>query len=348
MPGKKSFWYSITHQTKLDRKSYLEIVRKISIFVGIGFGASLLVFFAIAWFGGFNTVFGEISKIKLDIYVFAFVAVLASLLLRFIKWNYYMKVLKLKVPFRKSMAVYLSMYSMSITPGNIGRVVAAYTLNRLTKIKFAKIIPIVTMDIFTDFLGFGILALLAALYFHKYVAYILALDILLLLPFLFILNSWMYRVIKNALKKNRFVKNFTPYGEEYFLSQNKLNTPKTYLISVLVTLPAAFFNSLTLYFSLLALGILAPISGTVFIYSSSTIFGMATAIPGSIGVTDGSIVALLGGVLRLPPSISSAVTILGRTADLWFSVVLGIVFFFITLKYWTDAVPKKRKIGNGR
>ncbi len=341
MPKKKSFWYSITHQTNLDKESYLKIVKRISIFVGIGFGASILVFFLIAWFGGFSNVLSYISEVKLDIYALAFVAVVASLLLRFIKWNYYMKVLKLKVPLKKSMAVYLSMYSMSITPGNIGRVVAAYTLNRLTKIKFAKIIPIVTMDIFTDFLGFGILALLAALYFHEYVIYILALDILLLLPFLFLLNSWMYRKIKKVMGRNKFIKNFTPYGEEYFLSQNKLNSPKTYLISVFVTLPAAFFNSLTLYFSLLALGIVAPLSGTVFIYSSSTIFGMATAIPGSIGVTDGSIVALLGGILKLSPSISSAVTILGRTADLWFSVILGIVFFFITLRYWTESVQKK-------
>lgn len=342
MPKEKSFWYSITHQTKLDKESYLKIVKKISIFVGAGFGASILVFFLIAWFGGFSSVFNYISEAKLDIYIFAFLAVIASLLLRFIKWNYYMNVLKLKVPLKKSMAVYLSMYSMSITPGNIGRIVAAYTLNRLTKIKFAKIIPIVTMDIFTDFLGFGMLALLAALYFHKYVAYILALDILLLLPFLFILNSWMYRKIKKIMSRSSFIKNFTPYGEEYFISQNKLNSPKTYLISIFVTLPAAFLNSLTLYFSLLALGIVAPLSGTVFIYSSSTIFGMATAIPGSIGVTDGSMVALLGGILNLSPGISSAVTILGRTADLWFSVILGIAFFFITLKYWTETVNKKK------
>ena len=63
---------------------------------------------------------------------------------------------------------------------------------------------------------------------------------------------------------------------------------------------------------------------------------------GSIGVTDGSMVALLGGILNLSPGISSAVTILGRTADLWFSVILGIAFFFITLKYWTETVNKKK------
>jgi uncharacterized protein (TIRG00374 family) len=343
MAKKRSFWYSITHQTTLNREEYLKLARRVAMFVGGGFAASLIVFIIIAWVGGLGQVIKVIASARLDIYALAFVAVLGSLLLRFVKWSYYMKLLKLKVPLGKSLAVYLSLYSMTITPGQVGRVVAAYTLNRLTKIKFAKIIPIVTMDIFTDFLGFGILALLAALYFHKYVLYITLIDIVLMLPFLFILNDWLYKIIKRALKKNSFLRNFTPYGEEYFRSQNLLNAPKVYFVSILVTLPAAFLNSLTLYFALLSLGIIAPISGTVFIYSSSTVFGMVSAVPGSIGVTDGSIVALLGGILHLAPAISSAVTIMGRTADLWFGVVLGAIFFFITLRYWAPQAKTGKK-----
>ncbi len=343
MANKKSFWYSITHQTKLDKASYLRLVRRISVFVGIGFAASIAVFAGIAIFGGFTNVLGVISHAKLDIYAFAFISVFAALLLRFVKWNYFLKVVGLKVPIKKTLSVYFSLYSMNITPGNVGRVVAAYTLNRITKIRFVNIVPIVTMDIFTDFIGFAALAILAAIYFHIYITYIAIIDIVLLIPFLFILNGWLYNLIKNALRKSKFMKTFTPYGEEYFASQSKLNTPKVYAISLFVTLPAAFLNSLTLFFSLMALGMTPSLPGSVFVYSSSTVIGMVTAVPGSIGVTDGALVALVGSVFKLDASTASAVTIMSRLADLWFSVILGAIFFFYTLRYWNPSASEFKR-----
>lgn len=342
MRRKKSFWYGLIHQTNLDKKSYLKLVHSVAVFVIGGAVASLVVFILLAFFGGFFNVFSIIRGAKLDIYALAFVSVLGGILLRFIKWDYYTKVLGLKVPFKKNLAVYFSLYSMTITPGNIGRVVAAYTLNRITNIKFSNIVPMVTIDIFTDFLGFAILAIAVAVYVHQYIAYIAIIDFVLLLPFVFILNDWLYKRIKWLLKKNKYIKMFTPYGEEYFESQNRLNNPKVYGMSLLVTLPAAFLSSMTVFFSLMAIGIVPTLPGSVFAYSTAEVFGMVTAVPGSIGVTDGSLVALLGSTFNLPSALSSAVTIMARFADLWFGVILGTVFLLFTLKYWNPS--KKRSV----
>ncbi len=342
--AKQSFWYSITHQTKLSKAQYLKLVNRVYLFVSLGLIGSLAVFIGLAIFGGFSDVIGTISRANFYIYSLAFVAVSGSLLLRFVKWKYFMDVLGLKVDLKKNLAVYFSLYSMNITPGNVGRVVAAYTLNRLTRIRFANIVPIVTMDIFTDFIGFAVLAILAAIYFHRYITYIAIIDVVLLLPFLFILNDWMYSRLKNVLNKSRFIKNFTPYGEEYFAAQNKLNRPKVYAVSLFVTLPAAFLNSLTLFFSLMALGITPSLAGSVFVYSSSTVFGMVSAVPGSIGVTDGALVAVVGSVFKLDADLSSAVTIMSRLADLWFSVAVGSIAFLYTLRYWTPHRNPSRRI----
>ncbi|EQD30932.1 hypothetical protein B2A_13911, partial [mine drainage metagenome] len=46
---------------------------------------------------------------------------------------------------------------MNLTPGRIGRVVSAYTIDRVSNTHFVEILPIVSMDIFTDFLGFVVL-----------------------------------------------------------------------------------------------------------------------------------------------------------------------------------------------
>ena len=39
------------------------------------------------------------------------------MLVRFGRWSYCLKTLKIKIPFKKSFTTYMSLYSMDITPG---------------------------------------------------------------------------------------------------------------------------------------------------------------------------------------------------------------------------------------
>jgi glycosyltransferase 2 family protein len=263
-------------------------------------------------------------------------------LLKYCKWSYYIKKLGLKVSTRKNFAVYMSVYSMDITPARIGRVVAAYTLNKITKIKFAQIVPIVTMDIFTDFLGTAILALIISLYLNRYVVYVAVVDFLLLIPFVFIIDDWLYNLIKKHLKSGKFLRLFSIYGDQYYTSQSMLNNPKIYLTSLIFTLPAELLNSMALYFTLQSIGVIPSISESIFAYSTTLIFGMVSSLPGGIGVTDGTMVALLNTVYGLSTAVSSAATIMSRMATLWFGVILGAVFLAYTIRYWNPKGKKER------
>ena len=189
------------------------------------------------------------------------------------------------------------MFSMDLTPGKVGRVIVSYTLDRITKVNFVSILPVVTTDIFTDFLGFAIFSLIASIYFHYYVLYVIIIDMLLLIPFLFFMNSWLYNKIKRFIKPGSIISKFTIYGDEYFAAQSSLNTPKVYAVSLLVAIPEAF-----LFVRLLpgpyVLGPIAPIGKTTFIYSVAQLIGMG--VPSSIGVTDGALVAFSSAFLGLP------------------------------------------------
>ena len=340
---KGSIWYTITNVNELDKKEYLELIRRVALFVGLGFVASFIVFFVIALLGGIGNVVKTIEDANPLFYSLAFVAVLAGYLLRFLKWLYYTKRLQLKVPLKKNFIIYMSQYSMNITPGKLGRVLVAYTLSRVTNIKTSNILPIVTIDIFTDFLGVGILALVTAIYFDQFVIYVLAIDLVLMVPYLFILNDWFYRIMKRIFKKRRFIETFTLYGDEYFASQSTLNTPMTYIVSLAVTIPAAFLNAMALLFALLSIGIAPHVITSAFVESSSNLFGMITGIPGNIGVTDGSLVALIGTLFKTSFATSSAITIMTRFATLWFGVLLGGVTLLYSFRYWTEnKIFKKR------
>ena len=343
MAKKSSFWYGIVGVRTLDKKGYVGFLRRAGIFVIAALAISLAVFAGIALFGNLPKVLQIARAADLWLYALAFLSVLAGFVIKYGKWNYYMDKLKLKVPRLKNLAVYMSVYSMDITPGRIGRVVAAYTLSRITKIHLAQIVPVVTMDIFTDFLGAGLLALFASLYLNRYVLYVIAIDLVLLIPFAFILDDWLYKRIKSRIKKSRFLKLFTIYGDQYYASQGVLNRPKVYLVSVLFTLPAEFLNSMALYFTLSAIGIMPKLSESTFAYSTTLVFGMVSGLPGGIGVTDGTMVALLNTVYHLSSAVSSAATIMARMATLWFGVLLGAIFLIYTIRYWNPKGKVKKK-----
>ncbi len=341
--SKNSLWYVITHQRDLDRKEYLKLINRVITFVALAFFGSILVFAAIVWFGGGGSVINVILASNLHLYLFAFVAVLASLLLRFVKWSYYIHKFGLKISKLKSLAIYLSMYSMDLTPGNLGRVVSAYTLSKVTSARTVEVTPIVVMDIFTDSLGFALLTFIAAFYYNVLTIPVLIADIVLLLPvFMFLVSPWFYDVMKGFIMNHKFWRRFSIYGDEYFASQSRLNKWDVYLVSVLVGIPASFLQACTFYIALTAiLGTAPPLGHTIFVSSTSQLFGMVSTIPGNLGITDATLVAFSQQVLGITSQDASAATIMMRLATLWFSVIVGGIFLFLTLKYWKRQGPKK-------
>ena len=332
-----------TPSRKLDREQYIRLVKRFRLIAVLVLVLSLAVFGAVAYFGGFSKVVGIISGASTAIYALAFLCVFLSFCFRYLKWNYYTKKLGLNVPHKKNFLVYLSTNGMAITPGNVGSVIAAYTLKKITGVRFSKIAPMITVQLFTDFFGFALFALAAALIIGKYIIYVAVLDIVLIVPFLLIINPWLFNLLKKKKRKGNILKRVYRHARHYYISQNALNNKRTYLVSLLFTTPADILNSMALYFSILAVGIKPQIIKSIFVFSTSQIFGMITALPGGIGAADASFVALLGGTFKLGSALSSAITIMTRLATLWFGVALGIIALIYTIRYWSYETKKNRK-----
>lgn len=342
MPEKKRSVFGLSMPAKMvGRDEYVKMVGRLRLFVVAGLIASFAVFIIVAFFGGFSSVIQTIKSANLYLYFFAFVCVFLGLMVRYGKWGYYMHTLGIKVRQSKSFLIYLSAYAMDITPGRVGRIVAAYTLKKITKIKFMTIVPIVTMDLFTDFFGFAILAFVTALYVRRYLLYVLVFDLVLIIPFVLVINPWIFNYIKTRRKKGYLLRKLERHGRNYYMSQNRLNRPWIYLGSLAFTVPADILNSMGLYFSLLAVGVKPQAVVSLFIFATSQIFGMVSTLPGSIGIADATLVALIKAMLGLNSTVSSAVTIMARIATLWFGVILGMIILVYTLRYWDEKKGRK-------
>ncbi len=332
-----------TLKEAMKEAKYLEGVKKIRNVVFAILLASLFVFAAMAIFGIINDGIGRfvatLLSINITYYMLAFIVLFCGYLLRFPKWEFYMKRLKVKIGRWDNFMTYLSLYSMDITPGRWGRGVVSYTINRITGTSFAKTFSAVVADIFTDFLGFSVLALLSALLLHKYESVSLFIAAVLLLPFVFLFNRGPFLFIKKRFGHIKRLGGFFEAGEAYF-KNNKMLGRKTYAYSMLFTVPSQLINGMALYMVILSFGIkigVANIPAVLFIYSSSLLLGMITGIPATLGVTDAALVSYLTIFFSndgINLGTATLITIFFRIVSVWFVEGFGFAAFFYTLKYW--------------
>ena len=84
---------------------------------------------------------------------------------RFIKWHYYLKVIKVKIAAKISYSIFMSGLVMSITPGKMGELVKSYMVKRITGDSISKTAPIVIVERITDFISLILLAIIGAYVF---------------------------------------------------------------------------------------------------------------------------------------------------------------------------------------
>ncbi len=330
---------------EMKKSEYLDAVSRFKHLIILTMVGSIVVFIAVALFGGVGKVVSTIESANIYLFIAAFALVFGGMITRFGRWSYCLRRLKIKIPFKKSFAAYMSLYSMDITPGRVGRIVAGYTINRVAHSKFMKVAPIITIDIFSDFVGFAVLALITSFVFHQFFWYVVLFVILLSISFVFLLHEGAYKLLRRSSFLRKAIERFSSNINDYYSSQNVLNNKRVYLVALIYTIPAELMDSLALYFSALAVSVKALAAQSVFIYSVAQIFGMVSTLPGSVGVTDGTMVVLLGSTFNISAALSSAITIMTRLSTLWFSVIVGMIFFVYTLRYWNDDKKKKARSG---
>lgn len=310
---------------------------------------SLVVFVAIALYAIWNEGIANFAKtfgsIKLRYFFAALLLIFVSYSIRFPKWSLYLKRLGVYIPTWPSFIIYLSMYSMDITPGRWGRAIVSYTINNLSKVRFAVTFPAVVADIFTDFLGFAIICDVTALVVGKFVELSFILTFLMMVPFFFIYVQRPFEYVKRIYyrirHRFRFMRRLdivVSTANMYFKYNRRLGLG-AFVYSMALTIPSMFMNGMALYLIIEGFGVhlgFSDIPTVLFIFSSSLVLGMITGVPGTLGVTDAALVSqlqiLFPGVIDL--GMASSITIMFRIASVWFVEGFGFAALLYTLRYW--------------
>jgi uncharacterized protein (TIRG00374 family) len=325
-------------------------MKNISKNIIYGIALAVVVYIIISIWGARNGLLLSFSNFDWRYLPLLLLIAFSNYMTRFIKWQYYLKILKIKVPFFDSLIIFLSGFSLTITPGKMGEVVKSFFLKIGFNAPISRTAPIVFADRITDLMAFLLIAAVGAYGFSYgqnaiWVIFLVVLGIIIL-----ILVRPIGLSLLSFLSKIKFVSKYASRATELYETSYSLLLPKRILFPLAVSLVAWSFEALDFYFILVLMHLNVSAFAAFFVYCFSTIIGAVVMLPGGLGVTDGSIAGLLK-YLSIDTGAAAFATILIRAVTLWFAVAIGIVALLIAEKRYVGKPKnenKKSKATNGK
>jgi len=252
-------------------------------------------------------------------------------LVRFVRWHYYLGVLKVAVPWSESLLIFLSGFSLTVTPGKLGEAVKAFLLRESRGIPAIKTAPIVVAERLTDLIGLLGLTCVGVFSFDVDQRFVVAGVVLVAVALLFVTVESLAQLALGIAGRLPVVSRFSEKLKEAHASMSVMLKPKPLLAACALSLVSWLFECLAFWvivhgFEGAAIG-LRP---ATFIYAAMTIAGALLFLPGGLGVTEAGMLVLLGqlgtGVTR---SVATAATFVTRLCTLWFAVAVGLAALMI-------------------
>ncbi len=271
-----------------------------------------------------------------SVYPFVILLTLFNYSLRFIKWNYYLKLIGVKnMSRRESLRIFLAGFPLAVTPGKIGEGLKGVWVNKESGVPVGRALSVVAAERISDGLGVLILSTVGVIAYPKYWPGFL--FVLVILGSIVVLTQIrpLAMAILSAGEGLPLINKFTGGIREFYEGSFSLFKPKSTLTGVSLGVVSWFGEGIGFFLILVGLGLpaeLGPLSIAVFVLSFSTIIGAMSALPGGLGAAELTIAGMLAFIARLDPATASSATVLIRLATLWFGVGLGLAIWALSPK----------------
>lgn len=253
-------------------------------------------------------------------------------LLRFIKWDYLLKVLGIDLPRKESAAVFFGGLSMAITPGKVGELFKSFLVKKLTGEEMSKTTPVVVVERFTDLLAVTLLASVGVAYFRYGVIALIAVTALALASILIVQNRDFSLWLIDKLSHVPLIRNYKDSVRNFYENSHRLLQLPRLIFTVAISLLSWGSECVAMYFIFAGLGIGQTLLLSTFIFTFSSVMGAASLIPGGLGVAEGSMTGIMIAVAGLSKTFAVSATLLIRLSTLWFAVFIGLITLLLNRK----------------
>jgi len=248
---------------------------------------------------------------------------LVNYVLRFIRWEVYLRRLDVRLPLARSLGVFLAGFLLSVTPGKAGELGKAWLVRELGGGPALAVVPAVLAERVTDLLGVLLLLALGALPFPGG-PWIAAAGLAgVAVAVAAITWKWVAELLFRVLAKLPVAGPRVPRLVEIYERLRSLLSPGLLLFALALSVVAWGAEGVGFF---LVVREYAPRAGlllSIFNYTGSTFLGGLSMLPGGLGAAEGALTALLHSQ-GLDTADAGSITLVIRAATLWFAVLLGL------------------------
>jgi uncharacterized protein (TIRG00374 family) len=250
----------------------------------------------------------------------------ANYVLRFGKWQYYLRRLGVaQVPRLDSALVFLSGFVLTVTPGKLGEVFKSAVLARTHGVPVERTAPIVVAERLTDVIAIVILVVIGSLGFSGGFYWAILGGSAVALGLTVILWEPPVRRLLRALGTSVRFSAVVPRLARAYDSLRVVASPRALIWPVSLSLLGWGLEGFALHLLLGGFGQHPALSFSLFFYSTATLAGALVPVPGGLGVTEAVIHEQLVHVAGAPEGVATACMLMIRLATLWWAVLVGFI-----------------------
>lgn len=293
------------------------------VFVNFGF-ITLLYVAVLIWIDTRSDVFSHIVEVLYQLPVllaFAF----CSWVIRYVRWNWLLSKANTSYPFKLGFLAYLSGFAFTASPGKVGELLRIRYFVPMG-VTHDKVISTFVFERLSDLIAVLLLSLLIATQFDVFWIAASFVGFIFITLMVLVFNPSILRRVYITLRFTK-LKRLLRVVRYLVLGINGIRIwlkPSVFLISIGFGLVA--WGLLALSFMWL-LGIwslsIEPLAALA-IYPLAMLVGAASMIPGGLGSTEASIVALLYS-FEVPIDKATVIAVTIRIATLWSATLVGMM-----------------------
>jgi uncharacterized membrane protein YbhN (UPF0104 family) len=297
--------------------------------LGRGLIAALLgaiaVFAALSVAGDVRALGHSLRQFHFSALLIALGLVLGNYALRFLRWQYYLKTLGLRVDIGFSALVFLAGFIMSVTPGKMGEVLKSFLLNEYRGISISRTASGVVAERLLDLVALVFLVSLASVRFPSGLL-VAALGALLVLAIVLVCTVRpLGEFVLAQLPGRGPLGRLTPRLREGYSALQELTRAGPFAVGASFATLGWSLECLATWYVVTGFGEGAmSVAGASFSYAAGTLAGALAMLPGGLGVAEvgmSSLFRVADPTLSL--ATAAAATILVRLCTLWFGVAVG-------------------------
>ncbi len=290
----------------------------ISVFIGLALSIALVLI------TGYDDAIKAIKLLKYDHWLAILLLTVIHIVLRFIRWQYYLISLNHKIALFRSLAYYLSGLALTMTPGKIGETLRSVYL-KTHGISYTDSFSAFFVERLTDLLAVIILSALVLAHYSDQQITILIVCTIVLGILVIVRGTWFTTILDQlAIKiKTQRLRNFFVKLSNVLKTSSNLLCPAPLFIGLAIAIVAWAIQGYTFFLILSYINLSVSLNFAIGCYSLAILVGAVSFLPGGLGSTEAVMILLLLSI-GITTTDATAATMITRVATLWFAVAIGL------------------------